>query len=116
MQSLNRQLNEGELRTRLAQLGLNADRINLPCNRLSGGERLKAAMACVFYAASPTQLLLLDEPANHLDLPSVQALESMLKQYSGTLVVTSNDEVFLTAIGVTHRLEASPTGWLITLQ
>ena len=116
LQSLNRQLNEGELRTRLAQLGLNADRINLPCNRLSGGERLKAAMACVFYAASPTQLLLLDEPANHLDLPSVQALESMLKQYSGTLVVTSHDEVFLTAIGVTHRLEASPTGWLITLQ
>ena len=116
LQSLNRQLNEGELRTRLAQLGLNADRINLPCNRLSGGERLKAAMACVFYAASPPQLLLLDEPANHLDLPSVQALESMLKQYSGTLVVTSHDEVFLTAIGVTHRLEASPTGWLITLQ
>ncbi len=116
LQSLNRQLNEGELRTRLAQLGLNADRINLPCNRLSGGERLKASMACVFYAASPTQLLLLDEPANHLDLPSVQALESMLKQYSGTLVVTSHDEVFLTAIGVTHRLEASPTGWLITLQ
>ncbi|KOX65234.1 ABC transporter ATP-binding protein [Pseudomonas psychrophila] len=116
LQSLNRQLNEGELRTRLAQLGLNADRINLPCNRLSGGERLKAAMACVFYAASPPQLLLLDEPANHLDLPSVQALESMLKQYSGTLVVTSHDEVFLTTIGVTHRLEASPTGWLITLQ
>ena len=116
LQPLNRQLNEGELRTRLAQLGLNADRINQPCNRLSGGERLKAAMACVFYAASPPQLLLLDEPANHLDLPSVQALESMLKQYSGTLVVTSHDEVFLTAIGVTHRLEASPTGWLITPQ
>ena len=116
LQSLSLQLNEGALRTRLAQLGLNADRINQPCNRLSGGERLKAAMACVFYAARPPQLLLLDEPANHLDLPSVQALESMLKQYSGTLVVTSHDEVFLTAIGMTHRLEASPTGWLITLQ
>lgn len=114
LQSLNRQLNEGELRTRLAQLGLNAEQVNQPCNRLSGGERLKAAMACVFYAASPPQLLLLDEPANYLDLPSVQALESMLKQYPGTLVVTSHDEVFLAAVGITHRLQASPTGWLYT--
>ena len=112
LQSLNRQLNEGQLRTRLAQLGLNADRISLPCKQLSGGERLKAAMACVFYAESPPQLLLLDEPANHLDLPSIQALESMLKLYPGTLVVTSHDEVFLAAIGITHRLQASPTGWL----
>ena len=114
LQSLNRQLSEGELRTRLAQLGLNADRIHLQCHRLSGGERLKAAMACVFYALSPPQLLLLDEPANHLDLPSVQALETMLNQYAGTLVITSHDEVFLAAIGITHRLQASPTGWLQT--
>ena len=113
LQSLNRQLSEGELRTRLAQLGLNADRINLPSHRLSGGERLKAAMACVFYTQSPPQLLLLDEPANHLDLPSVQALESMLKHYPGTLIVTSHDDVFLAAIGITHRLMASPTGWLL---
>ena len=110
--SQNRQLNAGELRTRLAQLGLNADRVNQPCHRLSGGERLKAAMACVFYAASPPHLLLLDEPANHLDLPSVLALQDMLEQYSGTLIVTSHNEVFLAAIGVTHRLQASPTGWL----
>ena len=114
LQSLNRQLSEGELRTRLAQLGLNADRIHLPCHRLSGGERLKAAMACVFYAQSPPPLLLLDEPANHLDLPSVQALEAMLNQYSGTLVITSHDEVFLAAIGITHKLKASSTGWLQT--
>ncbi|WOL28051.1 ABC-F family ATP-binding cassette domain-containing protein [Pseudomonas fragi] len=113
LQSLNRQLSEGELRTRLAQLGLNADRTNLPSHRLSGGERLKAAMACVFYTQSPPQLLLLDEPANHLDLPSVQALESMLKHYPGTLIVTSHDDVFLAAIGITHRLMASPTGWLL---
>ena len=114
LQSLNRSLSEGELRTRLAQLGLNADRVNLPCHRLSGGERLKAAMACVFYAQSPAQLLLLDEPANHLDLPSVQALETMLNHYLGTLVVTSHDEVFLASIGITHRLKATPTGWLQT--
>ena len=113
LQALNRQFTESELRTRLAQLGLGAEQVNRPCAQLSGGERLKAAMACVFYAEQPAQLLLLDEPANHLDLASVQALESMLNQYPGTLVVTSHDEQFLDAIGITHRLSASPQGWLI---
>ena len=113
LQALNRQFTESELRTRLAQLGLGAEHVNRPCAQLSGGERLKAAMACVFYAEQPAQLLLLDEPVNHLDLASVQALESMLNQYPGTLVVTSHDEHFLDAIGITHRLSASPQGWSI---
>ncbi|MGO2451031.1 ABC-F family ATP-binding cassette domain-containing protein [Pseudomonas taetrolens] len=114
LRSLNRRLDESELRTRLAQLGLCADRINLPCSQLSGGERLKGAMACVLYAQQPTQLLLLDEPANHLDLPSIHALETMLNAYTGTFVVTSHDERLLAAIGITHRLQASPSGWLST--
>ena len=114
LQALNRQLTESELRTRLAQLGLGAEQVNRPCAQLSGGERLKAAMACVFYAEQPAQLLLLDEPANHLDLVSLLALENRLNQYTGTLVVTSHDQRFLDAIGITHRLIASANGWLIT--
>ena len=73
---------------------------------------MKAAMACVLYAQQPAQLLLLDEPTNHLDLPSIRALESMLQQYRGTLIVASHDEAFVDAIGITHRLEASTSGWL----
>ena len=114
LQALNRQLTESELRTRLAQLGLGAEQVNRPCAQLSGGERLKAAMACVFYAEQPAQLLLLDEPANHLDLVSLLALENRLNQYTGTLVVTSHDQRFLDAIGITHRLIASANGWLST--
>lgn len=113
LQALNRQLTESELRTRLAQLGLGAEQVNRPCGQLSGGERLKAAMACVFYAEQPAQLLLLDEPANHLDLTSLLALENMLNQYTGTLVMTSHDQRFLDAIGITHRLIAIANGWLI---
>lgn len=113
LQALNRQLTESELRTRLAQIGLGAEQVNRPCAQLSGGERLKAAMACVFYAEQPAQLLLLDEPANHLDLVSLLALENRLNQYTGTLVVTSHDQRFLDAIGITHRLIASANGWLI---
>ena len=114
LQALNRQLTESELRTRLAQLGVGAEQVNRPCGQLSGGERLKAAMACVFYAEQPAQLLLLDEPANHLDLVSLLALENRLNQYTGTLVVTSHDQRFLDAIGITHRLIASANGWLST--
>ena len=114
LQALNRQLTESELRTRLAQLGLGAEQVNRPCAQLSGGERLKAAMACVFYAEQPAQLLLLDEPANHLDLTSLLALENRLNQYTGTFVVTSHDQRFLDAIGITHRLIASANGWLST--
>ncbi|TDV67657.1 ATPase subunit of ABC transporter with duplicated ATPase domains [Pseudomonas sp. LP_7_YM] len=65
---VNRTVSEGELRTRLAHLGLDAHRLTQPCVALSGGERLKAALACALYADRPAQLLLLDEPGNHLDL------------------------------------------------
>src|SRR5690606_35538048 len=43
---------------------------------LSGGERLRAALACVMTGARPPQLLILDEPTNHLDLDSVAAVEA----------------------------------------
>ena len=80
---VNRSRGESWLRTRLAQLGLPAERLAQPCATLSGGERLKAALALVLYADRPAQLVLLDEPDNHLDLAARQALESMLGQYRG---------------------------------
>lgn len=103
--------NEADLRMRLAQLGLEAQKITAPSGVLSGGERLKAALACVLYAEPPPQLLLLDEPSNHLDLASTQALEAMLSSYRGALVVVSHDDAFLQALGLTHRLQATEAGW-----
>jgi len=102
---------EGALRARLALLGLDADRIRLPTRMLSGGERLKAALASVLYADRPAQFLLLDEPANHLDIASVEALETMLLQYRGTLLVVSHDQSFLDGIRLTHHLQPSRDGW-----
>lgn len=102
---------ESGLRMRLAQLGLDAQKITVTSGLLSGGERLKAALACVLYADPPMPLLLLDEPSNHLDLPSIQALESMLAHYHGTLVVVSHDDLFLDNLDLTHRLIAMDQGW-----
>ncbi|AIZ34077.1 ABC-F family ATP-binding cassette domain-containing protein [Pseudomonas parafulva] len=111
MLAANRAATEGVLRMRLAQLGLDAQKITVPSGSLSGGERLKAALACVLYADPPAQLLLLDEPSNHLDLASIQALEVMLSGYRGALVVVSHDEAFMESVGLTHRLIATGEGW-----
>ena len=97
-------LAESEARTRLAQMGIDADRAVLDTRQLSGGERLKIALAAQLYAEHPPQLLLLDEPDNHLDLPSRIALEQMLNQYQGALIVVSHDEAFLQAINLDGEL------------
>lgn len=113
LQAVNRSASESLLRTRLAQLGLDADRIGQPSGSLSGGERLKAALACALYTDDPAQLLLLDEPSNHLDLASTQALEAMLRQYQGALIVVSHDEAFLQQLELTGRLRATDRGWVL---
>ena len=104
-------LEEGVLRTRLAQLQLGADKVTLPLAELSGGERLKAALACVLWRAEATQLLLLDEPTNHLDLASVQAIEAALAGFPGALLVVSHDEAFLRGLTLTHEWVWEETGW-----
>ena len=104
-------LEEGVLRTRLAQRQLGADNVMLPLAALSGGERLKAALACVLWRAEATQLLLLDEPTNHLDLASVQAIEAALAGFPGALLVVSHDEAFLSGLTLTHALVWEEAGW-----
>ncbi|MBK1712406.1 ATP-binding cassette domain-containing protein [Rubrivivax gelatinosus] len=106
-----RQRPEAELHTRLAQLGLAAATLGSVCGALSGGERLKLALARALLADEPARLLLLDEPGNHLDLATLQALEAMLRGWRGALVVVSHDEAFLAALALHERLEATPQGW-----
>jgi ATPase subunit of ABC transporter with duplicated ATPase domains len=88
----------------LARFLFQGPRIHLPIGALSGGERLRATLACVLFAEPAPQLLLLDEPTNNLDLVSVGQLESALAAYEGAFVVVSHDERFLTEIGVNRRL------------
>ncbi|MET8158522.1 ribosomal protection-like ABC-F family protein [Sphaerisporangium sp. NPDC005289] len=88
----------------LARFLFRGSRVHLPVGVLSGGERLRATLACVLYAEPAPQLLLLDEPTNNLDLVSVGQLESALNAYEGAFVVVSHDERFLAEIKVDRWL------------
>ncbi|MFW2342036.1 ABC-F family ATP-binding cassette domain-containing protein [Brevundimonas sp.] len=71
---------------------------------LSGGERLRAALACVMTGIRPPQLLVLDEPTNHLDLDAIEAVEAALAAWDGALVVVSHDRDFLAAVGIEREV------------
>ncbi|GAB3983938.1 ABC-F family ATP-binding cassette domain-containing protein [Actinoallomurus acanthiterrae] len=89
----------------LARFLFRGDRAHLPAAVLSGGERLRATLACVLCAEPAPQLLLLDEPTNNLDLVSAGQLVSALGAYEGAFLVVSHDERFLDEIGIGRRLE-----------
>ncbi|MFC5374515.1 ABC-F family ATP-binding cassette domain-containing protein [Brevundimonas faecalis] len=71
---------------------------------LSGGERLRAALACVMTGTRPPQLLILDEPTNHLDMDSVEAIEEALAAYDGALVIVTHDRDFMENAGVEREI------------
>jgi ATPase subunit of ABC transporter with duplicated ATPase domains len=98
-------LSETACRMALARFLFRGDTVHKPAAGLSGGERLRAALACVLSAAEPPPLLLLDEPTNHFDLPSLANLEQALARYTGALLVVSHDHDFLDAVGVDRVIE-----------
>jgi ATPase subunit of ABC transporter with duplicated ATPase domains len=105
---LNPEDGENACRAALARFLFRADAALRLVGELSGGETLRAGLACVLGGRRPPELLLLDEPTNHLDLDAIAAVEAGLSAYDGALLVASHDEAFLEAIGITRRIALSP--------
>ena len=80
---------ESEARSIAHGLGLRADRLDLPIDVLSGGERRRVELSRILFAGS--DVLLLDEPTNHLDVDAKEWLLSFLRSYRGALLVISHD-------------------------
>ena len=77
------------------------DRARSPVRSLSGGERNRLLLARLF--AKPSNLMVLDEPTNDLDLETLELLEELLLDYAGTVLLVSHDRAFLDAV-VTRTL------------
>lgn len=75
---------------------------------LSGGERMRAGLACVLGGPEVPQLLLLDEPNNHLDMASADVLAEALRAYDGALIVASHDDIFMQALALTQSIILPP--------
>ena len=74
---------------------------------LSGGERMRAGLACLLGAGQAPDILILDEPTNNLDLSSVGQMVAALKEYRGVLIVVSHDRSFVDDIGIEREIELS---------
>lgn len=91
-------------RASLAQFMFRADAAEQTIASLSGGQLLRAGLACVLGGPVPPSLLIMDEPTNHLDVDSIETIEAGLRAYDGALLVVSHDETFLEAIGVSRKI------------
>jgi ATPase subunit of ABC transporter with duplicated ATPase domains len=97
-------VSDNHIRAQLARFLFRGARAEQLAGTLSGGERLRAALAAMLLAAPAPQLLLLDEPTNNLDAGGVRQLTTALASYEGALLIAAHDLHFLESVGITRWL------------
>lgn len=105
-------LSENRCRASLAQYGINRDLVKRPLCVLSGGQQARFKLALTF--AQQPEFLILDEPTNHVDPPTWEAIVEAIKGYSGTILAITHDREFIDAIADTlwvlenHQIHTEP--------
>ncbi len=97
-------LSEDELRVQLGRFLFYDNDIHKKVKFLSGGERVRAAFACLLATDIAPDLLILDEPNNNLDLNGITQLTNTLKDYAGTIIVISHDKDFIDDVELEKEL------------
>ena len=95
--SQNLSITETKIRALLSQYLFTEEDFETPIRELSGGQ--KARFQLIKMLSSEPQLLILDEPTSHLDLPSIEELENALTNFSGAVIYVSHDDYFRQKIG-----------------
>ena len=85
-----------DVRSALGAFLFSGEDVEKKMGQLSGGEKVRLALCKMFYTRP--NLLILDEPTNHMDMVGKEALEQMLKEYSGTVLFVSHDRYFIKQI------------------
>jgi ATPase subunit of ABC transporter with duplicated ATPase domains len=98
-------LEKHDLINLLIRFGIKKDSLVVPARDLSGGERMKVLLASI--AANRANLLIMDEPTNNLDIPTVEAVESALENYSGAILLVSHDREFVEAVNPEQKISLS---------
>lgn len=93
-------LSDERARSVLGALGLTGEKSLRLVGHLSGGEKARVALAR--FVLIPHNLLLLDEPSNHLDVATIEVLTGALREFTGSILVISHDKPFLEALEPTH--------------
>ena len=91
---------EVEWRNLLGQLRIRREKALLKLGQLSGGEKLKVALLGISQHHQNIDLLLLDEPENHLDIESRELLAQAIEQFKGAVILVSHDDCFVEQSGV----------------
>jgi len=99
LQRIDTELTEQHARTLLGNLQIRRDKALIPISTLSGGERLKVALLAL--KQQTVELLLLDEPENHLDIESCELLAQAIRSFNGAVILVSHDETFVEECGIT---------------
>ncbi|MFW0791252.1 ABC-F family ATP-binding cassette domain-containing protein [Gordonia sp. CPCC 205333] len=88
----------------LARMLFRGDRSKQRLSTLSGGERLRVALAIGLAGTTPAELLIIDEPTNNLDIETVEQLAAALNGWNGALVLVSHDENFVDRVGISRTV------------
>lgn len=106
LEQFNRQhLEPAALKTLLVQYQLGVGLWDKKCAQLSGGEKMKLTICCLYVSNMHPDIIVLDEPGNNLDISSLEVFVHALKGYKGTLLLVSHDATLAGELGMETFIE-----------